>query len=110
MIHMLSAFDLNDGEDPTVFESAYSAFLSDLRAEGMIATAGPVGRRMSDTPMDTDRTRAHQFFSVMSFEDRAQLDAAYEQIAKRLSGATQTHRDVFSRVKDAVFTCWQDGV
>ncbi|SHK07691.1 hypothetical protein SAMN05444000_11854 [Shimia gijangensis] len=110
MIHMLSAFDLKDGEDPKTFETAYSAFLSDLLAEAMIAQAGPVGRRVSDTPMDTDNDRTHQFFSVMSFEDRTQLEAAYVQIAQRLSGATQSHNHVFSKVTNAVFTCWQDGV
>lgn len=54
MIHMLSSFDLNPDEDFGSFAQAYQTFLDDLHDSGMIAGAGPLGRRVAATPMDTD--------------------------------------------------------
>ena len=77
MIHMLSSFDLKPGEDFAIFQSDYTDFVADLRAAGIIEGAGPLGARVSDTPMDTDDERDHEYFAVMSFRDRTQVDAAY---------------------------------
>lgn len=108
MIHMLSAFDLKPGESLPTFRAAYTEFLADLETAGIIAAAGPIGQRVSDTPMDTDEENARQLFSILSFHDRAQLDAAYAHISARAAPGTSSHLDMYRRITDSVFTCWQD--
>ncbi len=108
MIHMLSTFDLTPDEESDAFQAAYAEFVAELEAADLIAAAGPIGRRVADTPMDTDRARTQQMFSVMSFRDRIQLDAAYAHIAARRAPATATHLDMHRRIVNAVFLCWED--
>jgi len=108
MIHMLSAFDLGDDEVMSDFQVAYAAFVADLENAGLIAFASPLGARHADSPMDTDDTRAHTLFSILSFRDRAQLDAAYAHIEARAHPGTASHGDMYARVRNAVFTCWED--
>ncbi len=108
MIHMLSSFDLKPGEDFAVFAQAYETFLQDLRAADMIVDAGPLGRRVEATPMDTDTERTQCYFSVMSFRDRAQLDAAYAHIDTRARPGTETHLKMYRRLTNTVFLCWED--
>jgi hypothetical protein len=108
MIHMLSAFDLKPDEDEAAFRAAYADFVEELTGAGLIVSAGPLGRRVQDTPMDTDSDRAQQRFSVLTFRDRAQLDAAYDHISARLRPATKTHLDMYRRITNSVFLCWQD--
>ncbi len=107
-IHMLSAFDLKPDESEAEFRTAYADFAKDLIREGIVTTAGPVGRRVADTPMDTDDARTHRFFSMLSFRDRAHLDAAYAYLARRRGEATGSHKDMHARITNSVFLCWQD--
>lgn len=108
MIHMLSAFDLADAQALDDFAEAYAGFLADLKRDDLIVSAGPLGERVADTPMDTDDARDHRYYSVMTFRDRAQLDAAYARIVAKTTGATGAHQEVMSKVADTVFTCWRD--
>jgi len=108
MIHMLSAFDMKPGEALAEVQTAYAAFVAELREAGLIVDAGPIGQRVADTPMDTDAARSHQYFSVMSFRDRAQLDAAYAHIDARRRPATGTHLAMYRRLTNSVFLCWED--
>ena len=109
MIHMLSAFNLKPDEDFADFKAAYALFIADIKAAGIIESAGPLGRRVSDTPMDTDDDRDYQYFSVMRFRDRQQLDAAYDHIKALSKPATTTHLAVHRRITSSVFLCWRDG-
>ena len=109
LIHMLSAFELKPDEDETAFRTAYAEFTDDLMKEGLIVEAGPIGTRVANTPMDTDDARAHTHFSLLSFRDRAQLDAAYAHIARRRGAVTGSHSDMYARITNSVFLCWQEG-
>ncbi len=108
MIHMISSFDLDADENFEAFRAAYDAFISDLTAAGVIADAGPVGRRVEDTPMDTDSERTQKFVSIISFRDRKQLDAAYADIAAGALPEFHSHASVVERVRNSVFLCWED--
>ena len=79
-----------------------------MKSVGLLAESGPVGRRQSDTPMDTDDERHHQYFAIMSFRDRAQVDAAYAFIMTHVEPAESSHKSVYGRVDNPVFICWQD--
>lgn len=110
MIHMLSKFDLNTQTSFGEFEHRYLRFVAAIRDLDLIESAGSIGRRVSDTPMDTAGDQEPEFLTLMSFRDRAQLDAAYEYLlsANDGSGAKISHNDVFSLVANPVFICWQD--
>jgi hypothetical protein len=108
MFHMLSCFDLKPGIDIDVFQSAYCAFAEKMKQIGLVESTGPIGARQSDTPMDTDNERKQQYFVVMSFRDRSQVDAAYAHILKHIEPGDATHDEVYTRVANPVFICWQD--
>lgn len=105
---MLSCFNLQPGEDIDSFNSNYISFVDEMKRIELVESSGAIGRRQSDTPMDTDGERDHEFFVIMSFRDRAQVDAAYAHIEKHFGPADAAHDEVYSKVIDPVFICWQD--
>jgi len=108
MFHMLSCFDLAPGVDAGAFQAEYMEFVEEMRRLGLVEGTGPLSRRQSDTPMDTDEERGHQYFLLMTFRDRAQVDAAYAHIQAHRGPGDAIHKSVYGKVRNAVFTCWQD--
>ncbi len=108
MFHMLSCFKLKPGEDINSFRRNYDAFVADMKSIDLVVASGPIGRRQSDTPMDTDDERDHEYFAIMSFRDRTQVDAAYAYIKRHVEPGEITHNNVIARIVDPVFICWQD--
>lgn len=104
MYHMLSSFDLDENVSIPEFQETLLAFSAHMKKQGLLLTIGPLGRRSSDTPMDTDDERGQQFFFIMSFRDRDQCDAAYDYVDTELP----SHNSVITKVKNALFTCWED--
>ncbi|MEL7254982.1 MAG: DUF6614 family protein [Pseudomonadota bacterium] len=109
-IHLLSTFDLRPGQDEASFTEAYRVFVQELYDADLIIDARPMGRRVSDTPMDTDEDRNHQFFTILTFRDRAHMDAAYAHIEARMRAVTGEHAAMYARTANQIFTCWQDEV
>ena len=107
---MLSAFVLRPGADEAAFADAYGTFVRELYEAGLIVDARPMGRRVSDTPMDTDEERHHQFFTILTFRDRAHMDAAYAHIEARMKAVPGEHAAMYARTANSIFTCWQDEV
>ena len=108
MIHMLSSFDLKPNEDWNMFASDYDHFVNTLQNAGIISGSDPLGKRVNDTPMDTDTERKQSCFSVIHFRDRAQLDSAYAHIEANKQPSTATHLRMYRRLSNAVFLCWED--
>ena len=108
MFHMISCFNLKPGVDIEQFRSAYAIFVDEMKRIGLVESTGPIGRRQNDTPMDTDDERNHEYFVVMSFRDRPQVDAAYDHILQHVGSSDEAHDSVYKRVQDPVFICWQD--
>lgn len=108
MFHMLSCFDLKPGETIDVFQSAYQEFVAQMKELDLVDGSGPIGERQSDTPMDTDDERDHQYFTVMSFRDRKQVDDAYAYILRHVNPGDDEHDSMYSKVENPVFICWQD--
>ncbi len=108
MFHMLSCFDLKPGENIDGFRVAYSDFVTYMKSVDLVESSEPIGRRQSDTPMDTDDERDHEYFVLMSFRDRAQVDAAYAYIMTHVEPGETSHNGVFTKVQNPVFICWQD--
>lgn len=108
MFHMLSCFNLKPGENIETFRKVYGDFVADMKSINLVEGTGEIGERQSDTPMDTDEERNHQYFVVMTFKDRAQVDASYEHILKHVEPGEASHNGILEAVEDPVFICWQD--
>ena len=108
MFHMLSCFNLPADISIEDYEASYRSFVAEMQAQGLVESSGPIGRRQSDTPMDTDDERDHQYFVVMTFKDRAQVDASYEHILRHLGAAGGMHSAMTMPVTDPIFICWED--
>ncbi|MHA1537695.1 MAG: DUF6614 family protein [Alphaproteobacteria bacterium] len=105
---MLTCFDLKPGTGIDTFRAAYLGFVEHLRSIDLVASTGPIGRRQRDTKMDTDGERDHEYFVIMSFRDRAQVDAAYALLSAREEPADSAHEAINSQIRNPIFICWQD--
>lgn len=105
---MLTCFDLDPDVGIGAFRAAYLDFVAHMRRIDLVEGTGPIGRRQSDTPMDTDGERNHQYFVVMTFRDRAQVDAAYAQFLLRQEPTQSVHHAVQAMMRNPIFMCWQD--
>ena len=108
MFHMLTCFNLMPGIEIGAFRAAYRDFVEHMRGVDLVEGTGPIGLRQSDTKMDSDGERDHQYFVVMSFRDRAQVDAAYKKLSQHVDPEESAHEAVYSKVTDQIFICWQD--
>ena len=107
MFHMLSCFDLGKETSINGFQASLTAFKHYMHEKDLFCTVGELGRRCSDTPMDTDAERDLEYYFIMTFHNRTQCDAAYDFIDND-SASHISHTDVISKVKNAVFICWED--
>ena len=105
---MLSCFNLKPGESIDTFTKAYFEFVDEMKAVDLVESSGAIGRRQSDTPMDTDSERNHEYFVIMRFRDREQVDQAYAHIEQHFGPGDAAHDSVYTRVAEPVFICWQD--
>lgn len=108
MFHMLSWFDLKPEQEIKAFKSAYLQFVEQMQTLDLVESSGPIGQRQADTPMDTDDDRDQQYFVMMTFRDRPQVDKAYAHIMAHIEPGEATHDAVYSKVGNPIFICWQD--
>lgn len=108
MFHMLTCFNLDAGTDIADFRDALETFTAHMKSAGLVESCGSIGQRQSDTRLDTDAERDHQYFVVMSFRDREQSDRALTELYKHEGRSERLHHAVYSRAKDPIFICWQD--
>ena len=108
MIHMLSRFDLKPEVSFDAFRIDYSDFAEQMRANGLIESTSKIGRREPDTPMDTDDDGAQDYYAIMSFRDRRQLDEAYAYLTNPDVSGAREHTAVHDSILNSVFTCWHD--
>jgi hypothetical protein len=108
MFHMLVCFDLKPGVVIDEFRDSVSKFTEHLRGLDLAAGVSPIGKRQSDTPLDTDRERSHQYFVTMSFRDRQQSDSAYDYLKEHIEPGHSIHKAVNTRAANPIFICWSD--
>jgi len=108
VFHMLSCFNLVASTPLEDFRAAMETFTAHLKEKGLVHESGPIGRRQTDTIMDTDDERDHEYFFIMSFRDRAQCDRSVAHIYEHKEPGDSIHEAVLSKVADPVFICWED--
>lgn len=105
---MLSSFNLREGETPEACQAAIQAFAKNMQQQKMLVSVGPLGKRVANTPMDTDDNSQLNYYFLSYFESREQSDQAYDLIERGVEPSVSIHRAMISKVRDAVFTCWSD--
>lgn len=90
------------------FRRSVMEFTKHMQTSDLVQSTGPVGRRQSDTIMDTDSERNHEYFFIMSFRDRAQCDQAVGYLLPHEEPGESIHKEVYSKVQDQIFICWED--
>ena len=108
MFHMLSCFDLKPGFVLDDFQQSLDSFMEHMRGFDLVEGRDPIGLRQSNTIMDTDDERDHQYFMLMHFRDRAQCDKAVDYINTHEEPGDSIHKSVYSKTENLIFICWQD--
>ncbi|MEM9277964.1 MAG: DUF6614 family protein [Pseudomonadota bacterium] len=110
MIYMLSRFDLKPETDFQSFQKSYARFFEHIKSVGLAETAGKICARVHNTPMDTDEEDAPEYYAIMTFRDRDQLDEAYRYMATGNAHPAhlESHETINKAITNQVFTCWQD--
>ena len=108
MFHLLSCFNLKPDRTVQEFRRSVADFTAHLKNIDLIHSTGPVGRRQTDTIMDTDSERDHQYFFIMTFRDRAQCDQAVQHIFSRSEPEDSVHKAMHAMIEDQIFICWED--
>jgi len=65
MFHMLTCFNLRPGIELGAFRKALADYTAHLQALDLVESNSPIGQRQSDTIMDTDDERHHQYFATL---------------------------------------------
>ena len=108
MFHMLTCFDLKPEYSLDSFQEALDEYTKHMRSLDLVENRSPIGLRQNDTIMDTDNERDQKYFMLMNFRDRAQSDEAVEYIKLHEEPGDSIHKEVYSKVQDLIFICWQD--
>lgn len=108
MFHMLTCFNLKPDYSIDEFRDSVANLTNHMRGVDLVHSSGPVGRRQSDTIMDTDTERHHEYFFIMSFRDREQCDNAVNYLLPHEEPGESIHKAVYSKVTDQIFICWED--
>jgi len=108
MFHMLTCFDLKPEYSLDVFQESLDEYTNHMHSLDLVEDRSPIGLRQSDTIMDTDNERNHKYFMLMNFRDRTQSDKAVEYIKLHQEPGDSIHKEVYSKVQDLIFICWQD--
>ena len=105
---MLTCFDLKPELSIVDFQKSLDAFVEHMRVLDLLESNSPIGLRQTDTILDTDEEREHKYFMLTHFRDRAQSEKAVEYIEKCVEPGDSIHKEVYSKVQDPIFICWQD--
>jgi hypothetical protein len=108
MFHMLTCFNLKPDYTIDDFRQSVTDLTKHMQELDLVHSAGSIGRRQSDTIMDTDSERNHEYFFIMSFRDRAQCDKAVDYLLPHEEPGESIHKKVYSKVRDQIFICWED--
>ena len=87
---------------------ASGTYADHLGEKDLLERVGPIGKRQSDTILDTDDERRQTHFVIMSFRDREQSDAAVQYIQENNAPGRSLHDSVYGNVLEPIFIRWQD--
>jgi hypothetical protein len=108
MFHMPSCCNPKPDISLDEFRGSLADYTAHLQTADLADSTGPIGRRQSNTIMDTDDERDYQYFVIMSLRYRAQCDRSVDYISGHQQPGDRIHREVSAMVADPVFICRAD--
>lgn len=106
--HMLTCFNLSAACTIKQFSHVLDEFTLQMQQKNLLLGRQPIGQRQRHPIMDTDSERNHEYFFLMSFQNRAQCDAAVEYMMSQPGLNDEKHAAMLKCVADPIFICWQD--
>ena len=95
--------NLKEGVRDLEFCSAATQYLDHLKAEGRLQDYRITRRKLGLGP-----AQLPEFHILLEFEDLAQLDHAFRQVASRGDPVESFHHAVNSKVRDVLFALYRD--
>ncbi len=95
--------NLKDGVRDTEFSDRAAAYLGHLKEQGLIA-----GYRITRRQLGLGPTELPEFHPILEFEDLAQVDRVFGQVAARADPTESFHHGVNSLVRDTIFALYRD--
>ena len=95
--------DLQSGDQDLAFAGAVQDYLGHLKAEGLIS-----GHRMTRRKLGLGPEGLGEFHIIIETENLAQLEAAFQEVARRTGPTEQYHKKVFEMVRAVRFGLYRD--
>ena len=108
MFHMLSSFNLKDDVSIEDFQVSLNELSSHLIKLDLLFSVSLLGQRVHHQVMDTDSERLQNYFFIMTFKDEAQCDQSVSYVYSEEPQGAEMHSSVWDKVRDPVFSCWND--
>ena len=105
---MLTCFDLKPKHSIEEFQKSLTQYTAHMHALDLVESHSPIGLRQSDTILDTDDERKHNYFMIMHFRDREQSDKAVTYIKSLEEPAKSLHTNAYSKTQNLIFVSWED--
>lgn len=96
-------FNLNEGVRDVEFAADARAYFEHLREAGRLH-----GYRITRRKLGLGPSTLPEWNVILEFENLAQLDAAFAQVASRADPVESFHHAVNSKVRDAFFALYRD--
>jgi hypothetical protein len=103
MDHYYAMFDLKPGVRDMALVEAVTAFLEQLKADGLIEGWSLRRRKFGFGPKEQG-----EFHLDIATRDLAQLDAAFHHVARRAEPTESAHFDLNSKVINLTFALYRD--
>ncbi len=95
--------NLKDGVRDTEFSDRAEAYFGHLKEQGLIA-----GYRITRRQLGLGPKELPEFHLILEFEDLAQVDRAFGQVAARAGPTEGFHHGINSLVRDPIFALYRD--
>jgi hypothetical protein len=103
MDHYCAYFDLKPGERDMALVAAVTAFMDQLKADGLIEGWNLRRRKFGFGPKELG-----EFHLDIATRDLAQLDTAFRHVARRAEPTESAHFDLNSKVTNLTFALYRD--
>ena len=95
--------NLKDGVRDTEFSDRATAYFEHLKGKGLIA-----GYRITRRKLGLGPKELPEFHMMIEFEDLAQIDRVFGEVAARADPTESFHHGVNSLVRDVIFALYRD--
>ena len=107
MFCMLSCFNLKEDENIDEFRACLDRFSLKLIEDELLEGTTPITKRFHHPVMDTDESNFEYFF-IMKFKNEDQMERSVKYIFEESEPGLTLHQNVWKKIEQYNFICWQD--